>query len=313
MEKLANLTQTDINNGVLICMLANAGIPDVQEYVKTFHQKTEELIIEEFEHPNQNKIDNEEQIVPPTSIQNWITSLQPHFDDPTKSSLPEEGQQQLPQDVQSLITNLRPVINNNDHINSTEQQLKQQQHKLPAGVQDWITGLRPCLDDPAQASSCEQQQQKQSPTDFTSWIQRITPVDLVSSTDIIRTETSITSNNVIPVTGNLGTWLNDWSRSLADQPPPTSLDSWLQCLVPKDMNEPIGKAANPKGRLNTYLNVAQEVLSQHGYNVSNEVRPSTNVEIKTGTFGSVKQMYFLVRVSIFFHLIYLNRLVIYSI
>ncbi|CAF4854267.1 unnamed protein product, partial [Rotaria sp. Silwood2] len=31
----------------------------------------------------------------------------------------------------------------------------------------------------------------------------------------------------IQVTGNLGTWLNDWSKSLGEQPPPKSLDEWL--------------------------------------------------------------------------------------
>ncbi|CAF3887588.1 unnamed protein product, partial [Rotaria sordida] len=49
MEKLANLTQNDINNGVLNRMLVNVGIPDVQEYVKNFHQETEELLVKEFE------------------------------------------------------------------------------------------------------------------------------------------------------------------------------------------------------------------------------------------------------------------------
>jgi len=250
MEKLANITQTDINNGVLNRMLLNAGIPNVQDYVEKFHQKTEKLIVEELEHSDPNKIGNDEQIAPPADIQSWITGLRLRLDDPIKP----------------------PTL---------EQQQKQQQ--------------------------------KQSPTDLKSWMQSVTPINLNSSTDTTTIETTTTSNNDTAVSGNLGTWLNDWSRSLAEQPPPTSLDNWLQNLIPKDMNEPIGKAANPKGRLNTYLNAAQEVLSQHGYNVSNEVRPSTNVEIKTGTFGSVKQMYFLVRVSIFFHLIYLNRLVIYSI
>ena len=54
------------------------------------------------------------------------------------------------------------------------------------------------------------------------------------------------------------------------------------------------KQLAPKGRLNSYLNAAQEVLSQHGYNVSNEITPPTSVQAKTGMFGNVKQMYFLV-------------------
>ena len=39
MEKLANITETDIKNGVLNRMLADAGIPNVQEYVNNFHHK----------------------------------------------------------------------------------------------------------------------------------------------------------------------------------------------------------------------------------------------------------------------------------
>jgi len=280
-------------------MLVNAGIPDVQEYVKQFHQETEELIIEEFEHPDRNKANNDEQIVPPADIQSWITSLRFRLDDPSQPPLPEEQQQQqqqqqLPQDVQSLITGLRPVINNTGHINSTEQQPKQQQQKLPADVQGWITGLRPHFDDPIQSTLCEKQQQQQLPTNFTSWVQRIAPVGLLSSTDTTTTETTTTSNDETVVTGNLGTWLNDWSKSLAEQPPPASLDNWLQSLIPNNMHESIGKVNNPKGRLNSYLNAAQEVLSGHGYNVSNEVTPPTNVKTKSGMFGNVKQMYFLV-------------------
>jgi hypothetical protein len=328
MEKLANLTQTDINNGVLIRMLANAGIPDVQEYVKTFHQETEDLIVEEFEHSDRNKADNDEQIVPPADIQSWIAGLRLRLDDPIKAPAPEQlQQQQLPQDIHGLVKNLRPIINNTGHINSAEQQPKQQQQQLPTDVQGWITGLgprlddpiqpslgeqqqqqqqlptdvqgwitglRPRLDDPIQPSSGEQQQQKQLPTDLTTWMHRITPINLPSSTDAAKTETTTTSNDDTAVTGNLGTWLNDWSKSLAEQPPPTSLDNWLQSLIPTNMNEPIGKATNPKSRLNTYLNAAQEVFSQHGYNVSNEVTPPTSIETKTGMFGNVKQMYFLV-------------------
>jgi hypothetical protein len=230
MEKLANITQTDINNGVLNRMLLNAGISDVQEYVKQFHQETEELIVEEFEHPDLNQADNYEQIAPPADVQSWITGLRLRLDDPIQPPPPEPQQQQPPP----------------------------------------------------------------PPANVTSWMQRMAPTDLIASTDTTTTETIIISNDDTAVTGNLGTWLNDWSKSLAEQPPPTSLDNWLQSLVSQNMNEPIGKAANPKGRLNTYLNAAQDVLSQHGYNVSNEVTPPSSVEMKTGMFGNVKQMYFLV-------------------
>jgi hypothetical protein len=228
MEKLANITQKDINNGVLIKMLEKAGISDVQEYVKDFHQETEDLIIENFQHLDPNEADNDEQIAPPADVQSWIIGLQLRLDDPIKPPLPE------------------------------------------------------------------QQQPPQSPRDLKSWMQRMVPDNLNTPTDTTTSETTTTSDNATAVTGNLGTWLNDWSKSLAEQPPPTSLDNWLQSLVSKNMNEPIGTATSPKRRLNSYLDAAQKVLSQHGYNVSQEVLPSTNVKSKTGMFGNVKQMYFLV-------------------
>jgi hypothetical protein len=303
MEILANINQRDINNGVLIRMLASAGIPDVQEYVKNFHQETEELIIEEFEHSDPNKVDNDEQIVPPADIQNWITGFRPHSDDSIQPPLPEEQKKQLPQDVQSWIMNLRPVIDDSVHISSNKQQPKKQQpQQLPSDVQGWIAGLRLPLDDPVQPLPAKQQ----PPTDLKSWMQHMAPKDSHPSTDTTTSETTTTSDHHTTLSGNLGTWLNDWSKSLAEQPPPASLDNWLQRLIPKDINEPISKANTPKGRLNSYLNAAQEGLSQHGYNVSNTVTPPTNLETKTKRFGNVRQMYFLVSInlilSVFFYL-----------
>ena len=90
----------------------------------------------------------------------------------------------------------------------------------------------------------KQQQQKQPPTDLKSWMQRMAPVDIHSSTDTTTTETLLSSDNDTAITGNLGTWLNDWSKSLTEQPPPTSLDKWLQSLISTNMHEPIGKATS---------------------------------------------------------------------
>jgi hypothetical protein len=273
MEKLATLTQTDINNGVLNRMLANAGIPNVQEYIKNFHQETEELIIEEFEHPDPNKAEYDEQIVPPADIHSWITGLGPRLNDPIQPPSTEAHQKQ-----------------------------QQQQQQLPQGVPSWITGLRPRFDDPIQPPLPEQQQQ---PTDLKSWMLRMAPDNLQAPTDNTITSQSTNSSTDNPaITGNLGTWLNDWSKNITELPPPASLDNWLQGLIPKNMNEPIGKANSPKGRLNTYLNAAQEVLSKHGYDVSNEIVPSKDVKTKTGMFGNVKQMYFLVS-FIFIQFVYI--------
>ncbi|CAF3330376.1 unnamed protein product, partial [Rotaria sp. Silwood2] len=166
MEKLANLTPTDINNGVLSRMLVNAGISDVQEYVKHFHQETEELIIEELEHSDRNPTDNDEQIAPPADVQSWITGLRLRLDDPIQPPLPKQ-----------------------------------------------------------------QEPQKQQSTDLKSWMQGMVPNDMYSSADNTAPEITTTSNDDATVTGNLGTWLNDWSKSLSEQPPPKSLDDWLQGLV----------------------------------------------------------------------------------
>ncbi|CAF2433241.1 unnamed protein product [Rotaria sp. Silwood2] len=293
MEKLANITQTDINNGVLNRMLANAGIPDVQEYVKHFHQETEELLIEEFEHSDRNNAHNDEQIVSSTDIYGWITGLRPRLDDPIQPSLPkqQQKQQQLPADVQSWITGLRPRLD--DSIQPSLPEEKQQQ-QLPADIQGWVNGLRPRLDDPIQPPLPKQQEpQKQQPTDLKSWMQGMIPNDMYSSTGNTAPEITTTSNDDATVTGNLGTWLNDWSKSLGEQPPPKSLDEWLVSLIPKDMHEPIGKANNSKARLNSYLNAAEKVLSEHGYDVSNEVTPPTNIQSKVGMLDNVRQMYFL--------------------
>jgi hypothetical protein len=242
MEKLANLTETDIKNGVLNHMLANAGISNVQDYVEQFHQDTENLIIEQIEHPDPDKTYDDDQIAPPADIQSWITGLRLRLDDPVKPLLPE-------------------------------------------------------------------QQQQQQPTDLKSWMQRMAPNSSHSSTLTTPSETTTTAtDNDAPVTGNLGSWLNDWSKNLAEQPPPASLDNWLKGLVPPNMNEPIGKTNSSKGRLNSYLNAAQDVLSKNGYNVSNEVALPTNVKNKTGMFGNVKHMYFLVSFLVLFSSLHLDIL-----
>ncbi|CAF0997964.1 unnamed protein product [Adineta steineri] len=343
MENLATITQADINNGALIRMLNKAGIPDIQEYIKHFHQETEELIIEEFEHPNADKLDNDEQIVPPADIQSWITGFRPNVDDPIKPVLFEQEQQPkpqppLPKDIQGWITGLGPRLDDHNKPPSSEQeQQPKPQPPLPKDVQGWITGFGPRLDDHNMPPSSEQEQQpkpqpqpqpplpkdiqgwitrlqprpddpiqpplpqqQQSqeippPKDLQSWLHRMGPSNVHSSTEttIDTTEITTINNDINPANGDLGTWLNQWSKSLTEQPPPTSLDNWLKGLVPNNMHEPLSKANSSKGRLNSYLNAAEQVLSKHGYDVSNEVKPPANVQVKSGMFGNVKQMYFL--------------------
>ncbi|CAF1003049.1 unnamed protein product [Rotaria sordida] len=193
MEKLANLTQNDIDNGVLNRMLVNAGISDVQEYVNNFHQETEELLVEEFKHPDLNRTNNDEQIAPPADVQSWIMGLRLRLDDPIQPPLPKQ-----------------------------------------------------------------QEPQKQQPIDVQSWMHGMIPDNMHPSTDNTAPEISTTSSEDSAVTGNLGTWLTDWSKNLSEQPPPKSLDDWLQGLIPNNMQEPIGKANSSKVRLNSYLNAAQK-------------------------------------------------------
>ena len=234
MERLADLTQADINNGVLNQMLVRAGIPNVQEYLRNFHEEIESKIMEDLQNAEVNKIPDDQPIAQPADVQSWITGLRLRLDEPIDQPPPP-------------------------------------QPKTP---------------------------QQPPPTNLTSWMQGMAPVHLHSSTDVATTtQTDIIPTDNAPISGNLGTWLTDWSRDLLRQPPPTSLDTWLQGLVSTHLHEPIGKAASSKGRLNSYLNAAQQVLSEHGYNVSNEVTPPTSVKAKTGMFGNVKQMYFLVSFS----------------
>ena len=228
MEKLANLTQADINNGALTRMLASAGIPDVHQFVTQFNQETADLIVEEFEHPNPNS---------------WS----------------EEDQAAVPTDVQS-----------------------------------WITGLRLRLDDPIEPSVPKPKPEPYRPTDLNSWMQHMAPVHLHSDTPPSATAPIVPEHSSSAVTGDLTSWLTDWSKSLAELPPPASLDSWLQGLVPANMHEPLNSSTTPKGRLNSYLNAAQKVLSEHGYQVDTNAKPAGLPPAKAGMFGNVKQMYFLV-------------------
>ncbi|CAF3388896.1 unnamed protein product [Rotaria socialis] len=224
MEKLANLTEADINNGVLMRMLVNAGIPDVQQYVKHFNREVEEIVVEEFEHSARHKSSNEEQSAPPTDMQSWLTGLRPRLDEPIKSTEP----------------------------------------------------------------------QKQQPTDLHSWMHSMASSDQQAPVDSTPSQTINSSSSDSPaVTGDIGIWLHNWSTNLTEQPPPKSLDDWLKGLVPENMSESIGKEASSKGRLNTYLDAAEKVLSGYGYDVSNPTKPTNNVPAKTGMLGNVKQMYFL--------------------
>ncbi|CAF1001438.1 unnamed protein product [Adineta steineri] len=305
MESLATITQADINNGALIRMLNKAGIPDIQEYIKHFHQETEELIIDEFEHPNADKLDNDEQIVPPADIQSWITGFRPNVDDPIKPVLFEQEQQPkpqppLPKDIQGWITGLGPRLDDHNKPPSSEQEQQpkpQPQPPLPKDIQGWITRLQPRPDDPIQTPLPQQQQSQEipPPKDLQSWLHRMGPSNVHSSTEttIDTTEITTINNDINPANGDLGTWLNQWSKSLTEQPPPTSLDNWLKGLIPNNMHEPLSKANSSKGRLNSYLNAAEQVFSKHGYDVSNEVKSPANVKVKSGMFGNVKQMYFL--------------------
>ncbi|CAF3332506.1 unnamed protein product [Rotaria socialis] len=229
MEALGHLTQADINNGVLNRMLATAGIPDVQEHVKDFHQKVEGIIVEEFESADPDQEEYNEPIASPSEIQNWAKHLQLHLDDPVKPSLPKS-----------------------------------------------------------------EEPEKQQRTDLHSWMQRMAPSDQQAPVDSTPSQTINSSSSDSPaVTGNIGAWLHNWSTNLTEQPPPKSLDDWLKGLVPENMSESIGKEASSKGRVNTYLNAAEKVLSGYGYDVSNPTKPTNNVPAKTGMLGNVKQMYFL--------------------
>ncbi|CAF0733891.1 unnamed protein product [Adineta ricciae] len=265
MENLAKLTQDDINNGALNRMLINAGIPDVQQYVKDFHHETEELIVEEFQHPDSNKVDDNEPIISPSDLQHWIKGFQVRLDDPVPPTTSGPQQQPKPSG--------------------------------PSDLRSWMQHMTPNGVHASTLPESQQQQQSNVPTDLRSWMQRMAPggIHPPNETSINTAAPSIAATgDSSAVTGNLNTWLNDWSKQLTEQPPPTSLDNWLQRLVPNDLHEPLAKSNTSKNRLNMYLDAAQQVLSKHGYDVSTEVKPV--VQPKIGKFGNVKQMYFLWKV-----------------
>ena len=261
MDRLSNLTQADIKNGALTRMLAGAGIPDVSEYVKQFHTKTEHVLLQELESQDSYSVNSEERVITPIDVQSWIMSF-------------------------------RPCLNDSVQITSNEPQAKQP--PLPSDVQSWITGLRLRLDDPIESSVPKSKPEPYRPTDLNSWMQHMAPVHLHSDTPPSATAPIVPEHSSSAVTGDLTSWLTDWSKSLAELPPPASLDSWLQGLVPNNMHEPLNSSTTPKGRLNSYLNAAQKVLSEHGYQVDNNAKPAGLPPAKAGMFGNVKQMYFLV-------------------
>ena len=271
MERLATLTPTDINNGVLNHMLASAGIPDVQEYVKQFHRETENLVIEDFEQADPHALKADEQIVPPADIHNWLRGYRPRFDDSVQQPTHEH----------------QPVVTPNQSL-------------APKDLSGWLDGLHPRLDQTVEEAVPAKPSPPPPPKNMSNWLQRIAPVNLSVLASEIPSDELTDLESYKAVTGDVGTWLNDWSRSFALQPPPTSLSTWLEGLIPKDIHESLGKTASPKARLNSYLNAAQEVLSQHGYKVDSGAVPTTaQPPVKAGMFGNVKHMYFLVSTASF--------------
>lgn len=237
MEKLATLTQTDINAGVLTRMLSRAGIPDVQDYVRQFNNQVEELVIEELANSDPNETEFNEHIAPPEDIEACVASLRIRLDDPVKKS-----------------------------------------------------------------TSKPQEPPKKQPADLKSWMHGMVSNDNQTPTGDSSSPTTTDSDGPT-VTGNMGTWLTNWSKSLGEQPPPKSLDDWLHGLVTSNLHEPIGKANSSQGRFQAYLNSAEKVLSQHGYDVSTTTPSSNNVEAKIGTISNVKKLYFLVS----FNMVYFNE------
>jgi hypothetical protein len=242
MARLASLTEEDIKNGVLNRMLADVGIPNINNYVTDFHQQTASLFVDTLEHQQSGGIDStmdeisDDDIFSPADIETWLTGIRPRLDD----------------------------------------------------------SLTPCASDESSTLPSSAPARPPPPTDLSGWMQRMIPESsLVVPAQAVDT-TSTAPASMPSVTGDLGSWLHDWSISIAQQPPPASLDNWLQGLVSDKLTEPIGKGTSAKGRLNSYLDAAQRVLSRHGYKIAAD-QPTTVVPAaKVGMFGNVKHMYFLV-------------------
>ncbi|CAF1000429.1 unnamed protein product [Adineta steineri] len=243
MENLATITQADINNGALIRMINKAGIPDIQEYIKHFHQETEELIIEEFEHPNADKLDNDEQIVPPADIQSWITGFRPNVDDPIKPVLFEQEQQPkpqppLPKDIQGWLTGLGPRLDDHNKLPSSEQeQQPKPQPPLPKDIQGWITGLGPRLDDHNKPPSSEQEQQPKPqpplPKDIQGWITRLQPrPDDPIQPPLPQQQQS----QEIPLPKDLQSWLHRMGPSNVHSSTETTIDTTEITTINNDIN-----------------------------------------------------------------------------
>lgn len=124
--------------------------------------------------------------------------------------------------------------------------------------------------------------------DLSTWLRIITSNDYVEQKNDTKTDLLQSS------TGNLSTWLYDWSRNLG-RTDPTSLDSWLQSLIPTNLHETNSDKSFKKTKLDEYLNDARKILSEHGYNISPPSKETVTMTDKIGFFDNVKHLYFLVR------------------
>lgn len=227
MESLQNITAQDIQNGALERMLNQAGIVNVQQYVKQFHHETEEIIIEDLQqHENSGQDTDANEVIPAADVSSWLARS-------------------------------RPLLEHSMETMTIEQK--------PQPIEE-----------------------KKGPTDLSGFMQKLGPNPNPSFTT-----NADESDTHVRVTGDLNTWLTDWSKNLTRQTP-TSLDTWLQSLTPSSFDESLGQKTDAKTRVNAYLNAAQKVLSKHGYKVSNTNQPTKVEPKKTGLLNNVKDMYFLV-------------------
>lgn len=141
MESIANLTQTDINNGVLTRMLANAGINDIQTYVNQFNHEVEELIVEELEYPNRNRDFNDQQSKPQIGIQDLMAGLGSASNESVQVSTVSKPQKKQPANLNSFIQGIVPIDNATLATDTTSNENEATTYDLGSALFDWSKGI----------------------------------------------------------------------------------------------------------------------------------------------------------------------------
>ena len=145
-----------------------------------------------------------------------------------------------------------------------------------------------------------------TPLDMQAWWKSMAPRLGENADSTVQSQTPVEEQRSLP-TGDLSAWLQSMAPSSKEsaaasqgpeaalQKPPASLDNWLKRIVTKHLDQLAGKATTSTGRLNSYLNAAQEIFNEFsGGAAPQKVAAAPPTAGRPSRLADVKQMYFLV-------------------